>query len=399
MVLAPLVVGRKGEQAELFDELRAQGFVRLRVDGEVLRDRRSCRSSTEEREAHDRGRGRPAARCATDVQAAARRVVRDRAAPRRRPRARGRDGQRRASTCSPRSSPARSAATRSRSSSRGSSRSTIRWARARAATAWARSASSIRSASSPFRTSRSRRARSAAGTGATSSTSRCCSRSRSTTASTSRSRSTSCPRRVQHVDPARLGRARRSAFTYPGERGRSAVTASMPSKASCRTSSGATARPTRSSVREELAKYLNTQPCPECDGTRLRREARNVRVGRRAPIYELSALPLQGDRSRSSSALELPGLEAARSPRRSCARSSTALQFLNNVGLDYLSLDRSADTLSGRRGAAHPAREPDRLGAHRRDVRARRAVDRPAPARQRAPARDAQAPARPRQHR
>jgi excinuclease ABC subunit A len=36
MVLAPLVVGRKGEQVGLFDELRAQGFVRLRVDGEVF---------------------------------------------------------------------------------------------------------------------------------------------------------------------------------------------------------------------------------------------------------------------------------------------------------------------------------------------------------------------------
>jgi excinuclease ABC subunit A len=35
MILAPLVVGRKGEQAELFDELRAQGFVRLRIDGHV----------------------------------------------------------------------------------------------------------------------------------------------------------------------------------------------------------------------------------------------------------------------------------------------------------------------------------------------------------------------------
>ena len=52
-----------------------------------------------------------------------------------------------------------------------------------------------------------------------------------------------------------------------------------------------------------------------------------------------------------------------------------------------------------RRVAAHPAREPDRLGPDRRDVRAGRAVDRPAPARQRPPARDAEEPARPGQQR
>ena len=45
-------------------------------------------------------------------------------------------------------------------------------------------------------------------------------------------------------------------------------------------------------VREELAKYLNSQICPECAGTRLRREARHVRVGGQA-IYEINALPLK----------------------------------------------------------------------------------------------------------
>ena len=58
-----------------------------------VRDRRRAEAE-EDREAHDRRRGRPPARCAPDVQAAARRDLRDRAAPRRRPRARGRDGQR-----------------------------------------------------------------------------------------------------------------------------------------------------------------------------------------------------------------------------------------------------------------------------------------------------------------
>ena len=51
-------------------------------------------------------------------------------------------------------------------------------------------------------------------------------------------------------------------------------------------------------VREELAKYLNNKPCPECAGTRLRREARNVKVGNgddARAIYELSALAAQAD--------------------------------------------------------------------------------------------------------
>ena len=49
-------------------------------------------------------------------------------------------------------------------------------------------------------------------------------------------------------------------------------------------------------VREELAKYLNNKPCPECDGTRLRREARFVKVGEgddARAIYEVSGLPLK----------------------------------------------------------------------------------------------------------
>ena len=81
--------------------------------------------------------------------------------------------------------------------------------------------------------------------------------------------------------------------------------------------------------------------------------------------------------------------------REICSR----LKFLNDVGLGYLSLDRSAETLSGGEASAHPPGFADRLRPHRRDVCARRAVDRPAPARQRAPDRHAAALARPRQQR
>ena len=75
------------------------------------------------------------------------------------------------------------------------------------------------------------------------------------------------------------------------------------------------------------------------------------------------------------------------------------LQFLVDVGLDYLTLDRSAAHPRRRGGAADPPGEPDRQRPGRRALRARRALDRPAPAGQPAAHRDARAPAGPRQHR
>jgi excinuclease ABC subunit A len=97
-------------------------------------------------------------------------------------------------------------------------------------------------------------------------------------------------------------------------------------------------------VREELAKYLNSKPCPECDGTRLRREARHVKVGERA-IYEVSNLSLK-QASEFFRELRLDGQRQAIADRI-IKEIVNRLQFLNNVGLDYLSLDRSAETLSG----------------------------------------------------
>lgn len=97
-------------------------------------------------------------------------------------------------------------------------------------------------------------------------------------------------------------------------------------------------------VREELAKYLNSQLCPECAGTRLRREARHVRVGGQA-IYEINALPLKEAKTFFDE-VTLTGHKhaiAEKIVKEICSR----ILFLNNVGLDYLSLDRSADTLSG----------------------------------------------------
>ncbi|MGG4773035.1 excinuclease ABC subunit UvrA [Paenalcaligenes sp. Me52] len=100
-------------------------------------------------------------------------------------------------------------------------------------------------------------------------------------------------------------------------------------------------------VREELSKLRRTQQCPSCHGSRLRTEARNVLLGENDPraIYEVEAMSL-ADCQHWFGALQLSGAKkeiAERIVQEILAR----LQFLNNVGLNYLSLDRSADTISG----------------------------------------------------
>lgn len=101
-------------------------------------------------------------------------------------------------------------------------------------------------------------------------------------------------------------------------------------------------------VREELAKYQNNQACPECEGTRLRREARHVKIGddgQARAIYEINGWPLR-DALTYFLTLNLHG--AKREIADKIVQEITSrLNFLNNVGLDYLSLERSADTLSG----------------------------------------------------
>ena len=97
-------------------------------------------------------------------------------------------------------------------------------------------------------------------------------------------------------------------------------------------------------VREELAKYLNTQPCPECEGSRLRKEARHVFVGDKT-LFEVSHWPLK-DTLTFFNGLQLIGAKA-QVAEKIFKEITARLGFLVNVGLDYLSLDRSADTLSG----------------------------------------------------
>ncbi|WP_310634507.1 MULTISPECIES: excinuclease ABC subunit UvrA [unclassified Paraburkholderia] len=115
-------------------------------------------------------------------------------------------------------------------------------------------------------------------------------------------------------------------------------------------------------VREELAKYQNNQACPHCEGTRLRREARFVRIGAgedARAIYEVSGWPLR-DTLGYFQTLRLEGSKgeiADKVVKEIVAR----LMFLNNVGLDYLSLERSAETLSG--GEAQRIRLASQIGS------------------------------------
>lgn len=97
-------------------------------------------------------------------------------------------------------------------------------------------------------------------------------------------------------------------------------------------------------VREELAKYHNSKTCPECNGTRLCQAARHVKVGGQA-IYEINKWPLKRSKMFFDE-MKLVG-HKQEIAERIVTEISSRLQFLNNVGLDYLSLDRSADTLSG----------------------------------------------------
>ena len=96
--------------------------------------------------------------------------------------------------------------------------------------------------------------------------------------------------------------------------------------------------------RERLGRYVNTQKCPECDGARLNREARHVFVAGRT-LAEMLDLPID-EALEFFKQLKFPGQDreiGERILREVCSR----LQFLNNVGLSYLNLARGAHTLSG----------------------------------------------------
>ncbi|MBV1790327.1 excinuclease ABC subunit UvrA [Marinobacterium sp. D7] len=111
-------------------------------------------------------------------------------------------------------------------------------------------------------------------------------------------------------------------------------------------------------VREDLAKYLNMQPCPSCQGTRLRRDARHVYIDQRT-LPDLVRLPIGGARDYFEG-LKLSGKQGEIA-EKILKEIRERLSFLVNVGLDYLSLERSAETLSG--GEAQRIRLASQIGA------------------------------------
>jgi excinuclease ABC subunit A len=119
-----------------------------------------------------------------------------------------------------------------------------------------------------------------------------------------------------------------------------------------------------SAVREELGRYQQPAACPDCHGTRLRKEARHVKLldaqtGDTKAIYEIAHATL-AEAYRYFEALQLQGAKAEIA-NKVVTEIRSRLRFLNDVGLNYLSLDRSADTLSG--GEAQRIRLASQIGS------------------------------------
>ena len=169
-----------------------------------------------------------------------------------------------------------------------------------------------------------------------------------------------------------VGRAvRRAARRVPVRHGRGAGTGHVPqplrapallrdvaSRGSSKTCSAATARPTRSGRREKIEEYMSLRACPVCGGARLRAESRAVLVGG-TRIEDFCALSAR----RALEWLEEVELsETDRHVARLILREiSERLQFLENVGIGYLSMDRAAATLSG--GEAQRIRLATQIGS------------------------------------
>lgn len=111
-------------------------------------------------------------------------------------------------------------------------------------------------------------------------------------------------------------------------------------------------------VREELTRYLNSQSCPDCNGTRLNRSARNVFIADRS-LPEISDLSV-GLAREFFEKMALDGWRATIA-EKIVKEIGARLGFLSDVGLDYLSLNRSAETLSG--GEAQRIRLASQIGS------------------------------------
>ena len=217
-------------------------------------------------------------------------------------------------------------------------------------------------------------------------TSRRWKRSASTTSSRSTPSGRTCrrrPRTPSSTAPATTTSSSPTTTACAPTRPRSRSRASSPI-------SSAAAKETESEwAREELQKYFTDMPCDACNGYRLKPEALCVKIGgkhigevvrtcrcKRAGEW-FTELPKQLNTKQNEIAVRV--LKEIRE----------RLKFLVDVGLEYLTLVARLRHAVRRREPAHPPRLADRLRPHRRALRAGRAVDRPAPARQRAAARNA----------
>ena len=111
-------------------------------------------------------------------------------------------------------------------------------------------------------------------------------------------------------------------------------------------------------VRDELTKFISNQPCPDCEGSRLRRSARHVFI-KGANLPAITALPVTEAHAYFSK-LSLPGKQG-KIAEKIVKEIHERLEFLVDVGLNYLTLDRNADSLSG--GEAQRIRLASQIGA------------------------------------
>ncbi|MEW8402952.1 MAG: excinuclease ABC subunit UvrA [Candidatus Thiodiazotropha sp.] len=147
------------------------------------------------------------------------------------------------------------------------------------------------------------------------------------------------------------------AFSYYNERGRS-VQKRHPFEGILPNMERRYRETESNAVREELSRYISSQSCPDCEGTRLTRAARHVFIGKHT-LPEVTRMPIGGAKS-ALSGLKLPG-KRGKIAQKILKEIDQRFHFLVNVGLDYLTLDRSAETLSG--GEAQRIRLASQIGA------------------------------------
>jgi excinuclease ABC subunit A len=128
-------------------------------------------------------------------------------------------------------------------------------------------------------------------------------------------------------------------------------------------------------VRVFLSRYRGYSLCSACGGTRLRVEARQVKIDGKN-ICQVCSMTVEEARASSANSTLSP--QQAAIAEKLLVELQERLRFLNEVGLEYLTLDRLASTLIGRRSAAHSAGNFARFASGRHALRARRAFHRPA---------------------